>query len=600
MTTHKNPTASDRGRTGREIALNVGAIAGLICVLAAAASFFFGIKPLIFRSGSMSPDITTGSLALSHTVPAADLAVDDVVSVLNEQGTRITHRVTEIVSSGADTSVLILKGDANKDADISPYTVTEADRVFFSLPGLGYAVAWLSSPIAIFLGGAFVGGLMVIAFRPTGRKDDDDPSTGGTPGAHEAAEPEPNLVAHGGFEEAPTQQFEMPVQHSTSLRSFLPARSLMVFGAVGLTAFGATAVGTTAAFTDTSVAASSFSSGNFYPTPLVSTVNCNNSGTAGFRDAVISWPSLGNTPLGTPYKYKVIVRRDNNPSEIVQTNDDVTGTSISFNGGYYGRGYIAEVHTKNGTNVSTGWKGQGIWVATPQDTYCSGGFQPGVANPASENLTSGVETMSMRMAAGAMPSAEAAASTSANTVPTTTTSAAQSATTTTAPTATTTAPSTTTTAQSSTTTTVPTATAPPATTTSEPSKATTTAPFTTTTAPSTTTTTASAMTTTAEAIAVAAAGPVQSGDLAIANKSPSGTYAAQVSSGEAVITDKSGSTVFNTPVGTTAVVQWAASSDQLWIIDSGALYRVESAGWTKTKVDPKSGDVPAEISALVK
>ncbi len=58
MSNHENSTESGRLR-GREIALNIGAVAGLICVLGAAASFMFGIKPLIFRSGSMSPDIPT-------------------------------------------------------------------------------------------------------------------------------------------------------------------------------------------------------------------------------------------------------------------------------------------------------------------------------------------------------------------------------------------------------------------------------------------------------------------------------------------------------------------------------------------------------------
>ncbi|NKW54533.1 hypothetical protein GS933_25280 [Rhodococcus hoagii] len=88
----------------------------------------------------------------------------DVVSVENESGVRITHRVHEIVSTDGATSTLILKGDANTDADISPYMVAEVDRVFFSVPGLGYAVSWLSSPAAIFLGGALVGGVMVLAF----------------------------------------------------------------------------------------------------------------------------------------------------------------------------------------------------------------------------------------------------------------------------------------------------------------------------------------------------------------------------------------------------------------------------------------------------
>ncbi|WP_072691600.1 signal peptidase I, partial [Rhodococcus marinonascens] len=291
MTAQANPAGSDRKLPIRDIALNVGAIAGLVCVLAASASFFFGIKPLVFRSGSMSPDITTGSLALSRAVPASDLAVGDVVSVLNPQGTRITHRVKEIVSSNANSSVLILKGDANKDADLSPYTVSEADRVFFSVPSLGYVVAWLSSPVAIFLGGAFVGSLMVVAFRPAARKDDDGQGgSGGSSGGEKSGEPEaesePNAesLGHSDFDDAPTQQFEMPVAPVTKTRTLatrllptrirpsrmLPARPLMALGAVGVAALVATTSGTAAAFTDTAAVASTFgANANFYPTPVV-------------------------------------------------------------------------------------------------------------------------------------------------------------------------------------------------------------------------------------------------------------------------------------------------------------------------------------------
>ncbi|OYD66699.1 signal peptidase [Rhodococcus sp. OK302] len=152
---------------GKEIALNVAAVAGLICIIATLASLLFGIKPLVFRSGSMEPEISTGALALAKTVPATELAVGDVISVDNDQGVRITHRVVELEPAGANTVLATLKGDANNVADQMPYTITEADRVFFSVGGLGYVVAWLSSPLAIFLGGGLVGAVLVIAFGRT-------------------------------------------------------------------------------------------------------------------------------------------------------------------------------------------------------------------------------------------------------------------------------------------------------------------------------------------------------------------------------------------------------------------------------------------------
>ncbi|MDI9917166.1 signal peptidase I [Rhodococcus sp. IEGM 1379] len=152
---------------GKEITLNVAAVAGLICIVATLASLVFGIKPLVFRSGSMEPEISTGALALAKTVPATELAIGDVVSVYNDQGVRITHRVDSLEPTGGEQVVATLKGDANNAPDRVPYTITEADRVFFSVGGLGYVVAWLSSPLATFLGGGLVGAVLVIAFGRT-------------------------------------------------------------------------------------------------------------------------------------------------------------------------------------------------------------------------------------------------------------------------------------------------------------------------------------------------------------------------------------------------------------------------------------------------
>ncbi|MDP8016394.1 signal peptidase I [Rhodococcus hoagii] len=165
MVEDRKRTDTSRSR-GWNVALNVGAVLGVVCVLATVVSLIFGIKPLIFRSGSMSPEIPTGALALSRETPAADLRAGDVVSVNNEQGTRITHRIDEILSQEGDSAVLILKGDANAEPDPSPYAVTDVDRLFFSVQGLGYVVSWLSSSVAVFLGGVLAGGLLMLAFGP--------------------------------------------------------------------------------------------------------------------------------------------------------------------------------------------------------------------------------------------------------------------------------------------------------------------------------------------------------------------------------------------------------------------------------------------------
>lgn len=173
---HPTPTDRPAKQTsrGRELALNIGALAGLVCIIAAAASMFLGIKPLVFRSGSMEPAISTGALALTSPVPADELAVGDVVSVVTSGDVRITHRVTALAPMGDGTVAVTMRGDANNADDPSPYIVNEADRVFAHVDGVGYVVAWLSSPVAIFLGGMVAGALCVIAFGRNRNYDDDD------------------------------------------------------------------------------------------------------------------------------------------------------------------------------------------------------------------------------------------------------------------------------------------------------------------------------------------------------------------------------------------------------------------------------------------
>ncbi|EGD54976.1 signal peptidase I [Gordonia neofelifaecis] len=181
----------EKPRSRRELLLNVGAILGLVCIVVAIASMLFGITPLVFRSGSMSPDIPTGSLAVARSVDASDIRVGDVVSVDNEVGTRITHRVIAIEPVGDGSVSLTLKGDANRVPDPSPYVVTTADRIITSVPVLGYVAAWLSSKTAIFIGGIIAGALLMLAFGPIRRPSDstfptDEPAEDSEPQLQEA------------------------------------------------------------------------------------------------------------------------------------------------------------------------------------------------------------------------------------------------------------------------------------------------------------------------------------------------------------------------------------------------------------------------------
>jgi len=119
----------------------------------------------MFKTGSMSPTIPAGSLAVVKEVPAAEVAVGDIVTVDRSPALPITHRVTSVSPAGEATA-LTLRGDANQADDPAPYVVTTVRTVLFSVPHLAQLVIALSHPVvlgSITLGAA---GLVTWAFWP--------------------------------------------------------------------------------------------------------------------------------------------------------------------------------------------------------------------------------------------------------------------------------------------------------------------------------------------------------------------------------------------------------------------------------------------------
>lgn len=149
----------------RQALLTGGALLGAICLLAALAAVVLDVRPTVFRSGSMSPTIPAGALALVHRVDARDISRGDVVGVTVADGSRLTHRVVE-VSVADDVATLHMRGDANAVTDPEPYRVTEADRVLGAVPRLGYAVEWLTTGVGRLALGMYAGFLLLVLVRP--------------------------------------------------------------------------------------------------------------------------------------------------------------------------------------------------------------------------------------------------------------------------------------------------------------------------------------------------------------------------------------------------------------------------------------------------
>jgi signal peptidase len=133
----------------RSTLLNLAAAGGLVCILLVVLALVFNVSLIMFKTGSMSPTIPTGSLAVVKQIPAADARVGDVVTVDRPGQLPITHRVVSVAAASGGARELVLKGDANDTIDPAPYTVTTVRTVLWSVPGLAYLIVWFGNPFVI-------------------------------------------------------------------------------------------------------------------------------------------------------------------------------------------------------------------------------------------------------------------------------------------------------------------------------------------------------------------------------------------------------------------------------------------------------------------
>lgn len=155
------------GRGVREVLLTLAALGGVICIVLVIMAFTGGYSLIMFKTGSMSPTIPAGSVALVQKIPASEIAVGDVVTVDRVDALPITHRVLTVQPADAeDARTITMKGDANDVEDPAPYTVVDVRIVRGSVPALANVIVWFGSPWV--LGGVTIGAslLVVWAFWP--------------------------------------------------------------------------------------------------------------------------------------------------------------------------------------------------------------------------------------------------------------------------------------------------------------------------------------------------------------------------------------------------------------------------------------------------
>ena len=124
-------------------------------------------KTLTVYSGSMEPAIHTGSVIVDLPIAAKDVKIGDIITFQSPADSTklITHRVVQ-VESGPGGISFITKGDANSASDSWRVPASgNGYKFWFSIPGIGFLLAWLQSPLgrilflvipAILLGGLFL------------------------------------------------------------------------------------------------------------------------------------------------------------------------------------------------------------------------------------------------------------------------------------------------------------------------------------------------------------------------------------------------------------------------------------------------------------
>lgn len=131
-----------------DILTGVVLVVCLVCIVGIGGLCLMGKTPRVIVSGSMEPEIHTGSLAFIDTkVSYEDIEENDIVAFENENGDMVVHRAVDVTDGGIET-----KGDAN---DVSDGVTTTSDNYYgkymFSIPNIGYVLFAIKSKRGIII-----------------------------------------------------------------------------------------------------------------------------------------------------------------------------------------------------------------------------------------------------------------------------------------------------------------------------------------------------------------------------------------------------------------------------------------------------------------
>ena len=129
------------------------------------------VTPIL--SGSMTPGLPVGGVAVAERTPIQNLSVRDIVVFQNPNrpSVQVVHRIIKLTYNASGQPVVRTQGDANTASD--PWTATLSGKtvyvVQFALPLLGYPAVYTNHGVDLMVGGAIlllvVGGTLLARQR---------------------------------------------------------------------------------------------------------------------------------------------------------------------------------------------------------------------------------------------------------------------------------------------------------------------------------------------------------------------------------------------------------------------------------------------------
>lgn len=150
------------------------AIVVVIAILLAGMRLI-GYDVFTVLSGSMEPEIHTGSVVYVKDVDYKELKVGDVITYMLDEDTISTHRIVEVIPDEEDPDVIRFKtkGDANASADGTPvHCQNVIGSPQFSIPYLGYVASFIKEPPGTYVAIAAGIFLLILVFLPEILSDD--------------------------------------------------------------------------------------------------------------------------------------------------------------------------------------------------------------------------------------------------------------------------------------------------------------------------------------------------------------------------------------------------------------------------------------------